>query len=97
MRSNLTNEDPATLWQYYMQLTEIEQAFKELKHDLAMPGLPSARPDRSQPSTLQMVDVPCRDRSSPEAECHCRTNSSCADTAMDHVPRPSVYAALQTL
>ena len=36
LRSNLTNEDPATLWQYYMQLTEIEQAFKELKHDLAI-------------------------------------------------------------
>ena len=36
LRSNLTDEDPATLWQYYMQLTEIEQAFKELKHDLAI-------------------------------------------------------------
>ena len=32
----LTGEDPATLWRYYMQLTEIEQAFKELKHDLAI-------------------------------------------------------------
>jgi len=27
---------PATLWRYYTQLTEIEQAFKELKHDLAI-------------------------------------------------------------
>ena len=36
LRSNLTGEDPATLWRYYMQLTEIEQAFKELKHDLAI-------------------------------------------------------------
>ena len=36
LRSNLCNEDPATLWQYYIQLTEIEQAFKELKHDLAI-------------------------------------------------------------
>ena len=27
---------PATLWQYYIRLTEIEQAFKELKHDLAI-------------------------------------------------------------
>ena len=26
-------EDPATLWRLYMQLIEIEQAFKELKHD----------------------------------------------------------------
>ena len=36
LRSNLPNEDPATLWQYYIRLTEIEQAFKELKHDLAI-------------------------------------------------------------
>ena len=35
LRSNLRHEDPATLWQYYIRLTEIEQAFKELKHDLA--------------------------------------------------------------
>ena len=44
LRSNMTGEDPATLWKYYMRLTEIEQAFKELKHDLAIrPHLPSAR------------------------------------------------------
>ena len=36
LRSNLTGEDPATLWRYYMRLTEIEQAFKDLKHDLAI-------------------------------------------------------------
>jgi hypothetical protein len=36
LRSNLTGEDPATLWRYYIQLTEIEQAFKELKGDLAI-------------------------------------------------------------
>ena len=36
LRSNLTGEDPAKLWRYYIQLTEIEQAFKELKHDLAI-------------------------------------------------------------
>ena len=36
LRSNLTGEDPATLWRYYTRLTEIEQAFKELKHDLAL-------------------------------------------------------------
>ena len=27
-------EDPPTLWRLYMQLIEIEQTFKELKHDL---------------------------------------------------------------
>jgi len=36
LRSNLTAEDPAALWRYYIQLTEIEQAFKELKSDLAI-------------------------------------------------------------
>jgi hypothetical protein len=36
LRSNLTGEDPAALWRYYIQLTEIEQAFKELKSDLAI-------------------------------------------------------------
>ena len=36
LRSNLVEQDPAQLWQYYMQLTEVEQAFKELKGDLAI-------------------------------------------------------------
>jgi hypothetical protein len=36
LRSNLTGEDPAALWRYYIQLTEIEQAFRELKSDLAI-------------------------------------------------------------
>lgn len=34
LRSNLTKERPAKLWEYYIQLTEVEQAFKELKNDL---------------------------------------------------------------
>ena len=36
LRSNLTGEDPETLWRYYLQLTEVEQAFRELKHDLSV-------------------------------------------------------------
>lgn len=36
LRSNLNEGDPALLWKYYSQLTEIEQAFKELKGDLAI-------------------------------------------------------------
>ena len=36
LRSNLTTSDPAMLWRYYIQLTEIEQAFKELKGDLSI-------------------------------------------------------------
>jgi transposase len=36
LRSNLTASDPVMLWRYYIQLTEIEQAFKELKGDLSI-------------------------------------------------------------
>jgi transposase len=36
LRSNLTASDPAQLWAFYLQLSEVEQAFKELKHDLAI-------------------------------------------------------------
>ena len=34
--TNLAGHDPAQLWSFYIQLTEVEQAFKELKHDLAV-------------------------------------------------------------
>ena len=34
LRTNLTTSDPADLWRQYITLTEIEQAFKELKSDL---------------------------------------------------------------
>ena len=36
LRSNLERESPARLWEFYIQLTEVEQAFKELKSDLAL-------------------------------------------------------------
>jgi hypothetical protein len=36
LRTNLPRDDPAQLWRLYVQLTEIEQAFKELKGDLAI-------------------------------------------------------------
>ena len=36
LRTNLGDHDPGELWSFYIQLTEIEQAFKELKHDLAV-------------------------------------------------------------
>ena len=36
LRSNLCTEDPATLWNYYMRLSEVEQAFKTLKMDLSL-------------------------------------------------------------
>ena len=36
LRTNLTASDAAQLWTLYMQLIEVEQAFKELKGDLAI-------------------------------------------------------------
>ncbi len=35
LRTNLYGQEPAQLWQFYIQLTEIEAAFKNLKDDLA--------------------------------------------------------------
>jgi len=36
LRTNLGAGAPEQLWSFYIQLTEVEQAFKELKHDLAL-------------------------------------------------------------
>jgi transposase len=36
LRTNLTAGEPTQLWTFYIQLTEVEQAFKEIKHDLAI-------------------------------------------------------------
>jgi len=36
LRTNLTEEDPGKVWQYYMQLAQVEEAFKNLKGDLAV-------------------------------------------------------------
>jgi hypothetical protein len=36
LRTNLTDNDPAQLWQYYIQLVAIEEAFRNLKGDLAI-------------------------------------------------------------
>jgi Transposase DDE domain len=36
LRTNLCAEDPATLWKFYIQLVEVEAAFKNLKDDLQL-------------------------------------------------------------
>jgi len=36
LRSNLSPEDPSRLWQFYIQLTQVEAAFKDLKDDLSL-------------------------------------------------------------
>ena len=36
LRTNLTDDDPARLWSLYLQLVSVEEAFKNLKGDLAV-------------------------------------------------------------
>jgi len=36
LRSNLTETDPAKLWAFYVQLTQVEEVFRNLKGDLAI-------------------------------------------------------------
>ena len=36
LRTNLTEADPVKLWQYYLQLVQVEEAFRTLKSDLAI-------------------------------------------------------------
>ena len=46
LRTNLVGEDPSHLWRCYIQLTEIEQAFKDLKGDLSIRPIYHQRDDR---------------------------------------------------
>src|SRR5215471_9929385 len=36
LRTNLTEQDPVKIWEYYLQLVAVEEAFKNLKGDLAI-------------------------------------------------------------
>ena len=36
LRTNLTESDPAKLWEYYLQLVAVEEAFKTLKGELSI-------------------------------------------------------------
>jgi len=46
LRSNLTGEDPAVLWERYIQLTQIEAAFRTLKSELGIRPIYHRRGDR---------------------------------------------------
>jgi hypothetical protein len=46
LRSNLTESDPAALWQHYITLTQIEEAFKNLKGDLSVRPIHHQKDDR---------------------------------------------------
>jgi transposase len=46
LRSNLSATDPAQLWEFYLQLVEVEAAFKNLKSELAVRPIYHQREDR---------------------------------------------------
>jgi hypothetical protein len=46
LRTNLTDRDPAGLWELYMRLVQVEEAFKTLKGDLALRPIHHQHPPR---------------------------------------------------
>ncbi len=52
LRSNLTGRTPGQLWSYYMQLVQVEEAFKNLKGDLAVRPVYHQKMERVQAHIL---------------------------------------------
>jgi transposase len=52
LRTNWTEADPKTLWRTYIQLTEVEDAFRTTKHDLGMRPIYHQKKDRTQSHIL---------------------------------------------
>jgi len=46
LRTHLTEQDPAKLWELYMRLVQVEEAFRNLKGDLALRPICHQREDR---------------------------------------------------
>lgn len=52
LRTNLCGQDPEDLWQFYIQLTEVEAAFKNLKDDLQPRPIYHQLESRCEPTSL---------------------------------------------
>lgn len=52
LRTNWTETDPKTIWKRYIQLTEVEDAFRTEKHDLGMRPIYHHKKDRTQAHIL---------------------------------------------
>lgn len=52
LRTNWTEADPKTIWKKYIQLTEVEDAFRTEKHDLGMRPIYHQKKDRTQAHIL---------------------------------------------
>jgi hypothetical protein len=46
LRTNLVGRDPAQMWEFYTQLVQVEEAFKNLKGDLALRPIHHQKQDR---------------------------------------------------
>lgn len=74
LRSNLPAQDPAQIWQLYMLLTQVEEAFKNLKGDLAVRPIFHQRrkvPRVSPPNALWTLrpQMLCSEDLSTETRC----------------------------
>jgi transposase len=52
LRTNWNERDPKVLWNTYIQLTEVEEAFRTTKHDLGMRPMFHQKKDRTQAHIL---------------------------------------------
>jgi transposase len=52
LRTNWTETDPKTIWNTYVQLTEVEDAFRTTKHDLGMRPIFHQKKDRTHAHIL---------------------------------------------
>jgi len=52
LRTNLGSEDPVRIWQAYMQLSQVEEAFRTLKGDLSLRPIYHQRADRIEAHLL---------------------------------------------
>jgi len=52
LRTNWTETDPKTIWNTYVQLTEVEDAFRTTKHDLGMRPIFHQKKERTQAHIL---------------------------------------------
>lgn len=59
LRSNLTGEDPSVLWERYVQLTEIEAAFKTMKSELGIRPIYHQLASRVEAHTLVAFRAYC--------------------------------------
>ena len=60
LRTNLTETNPAKLWEFYLQLVEVEAAFKNLKGDLSIRPIYHPREDRIEAHIFVAFPADCR-------------------------------------